>query len=330
MNHQPRIRFATIGTNFITDTFIEAAGACEALTYEVAYSRDGQKAQAYAREKGARRWCDSLEALAADPEVDAVYIASPNSLHHAQAAMMLASGKHVLCEKTITSNSRELSHLMDLAKANQVVLLEGMRSVHDPGFQALVDALPHLGTLRRVSFQYCQYSSRYDKFKEGIVENAFNPALSNGALMDIGVYCVHPLVALFGEPESILSDVLFLHNGVDGAGTILAHYPGMQAELTYAKIADGRIPSQIQGEAGTMTIENIAIPKRLTIHYRDGRKEEIILPKEKNNMVHEVRVWAALIAQGAVDHPYLKASQQALALMDAVRRQQHMVFPADA
>lgn len=72
------------------------------------------------------------------------------------------------------------------ALENQAVLLEAMRSVYSPGFQAVRENLHKLGKIRRVSFQYCQYSRRYDNFKKGIIENAFNPALSNGALMDIG------------------------------------------------------------------------------------------------------------------------------------------------
>ena len=129
--------------------------------------------------------------------------------------------------------------------------MEAIRSIFTPGYQALAKHLPKLGTIRRASFHFCQYSSRYDKFKSGIVENAFNPIFSNGALMDIGVYCVHPLVRLFGMPEKIKTDAVLLENGIDGSGTILGVYKDMQAELVYSKISSSRIPSQIQGENGT-------------------------------------------------------------------------------
>lgn len=91
--------------------------------------------------------------------------------------------------------------MIQAAKENQVVFMEAMKSVHTPGFKAMKEHLPKLGTVRRATIQYCQYSSRYDKFKNGIIENAFKPELSNGAIMDIGVYCVHFLAALFGMPE---------------------------------------------------------------------------------------------------------------------------------
>ena len=82
--------------------------------------------------------------------------------------------------------------------------MEAMKNVHSPGFHAMMDNLYKIGTVRRATIQYCQYSSRYDKFKKGIIENAFNPKLSNGALMDIGSYCIHFLASLFGKPEKIL------------------------------------------------------------------------------------------------------------------------------
>lgn len=108
-----------------------------------------------------------------------------------------------MIEKTITSNLRELNELCQLAKENNVVIMEAMRSVYSPGFLAIKDAMKKIEPVRRVEFQYCQYSFRYDKYKNGIIENAFNPSFSNGALMDIGVYCVHPLVKLFGLPDEI-------------------------------------------------------------------------------------------------------------------------------
>ena len=175
------------------------------------------------------------------------------------------------------------------------ILLEAMRSVYSPGFQAIRENLHKLGKIRRVSFQYCQYSRRYDNFKKGIIENAFNPALSNGALMDIGVYCVHPLVSLFGKPEKVISSSLKLSNGIDGAGTILTEYPDFQGELLYSKITDSRVPSQIQGEEGSMVI----------------------------------REFLRLIREKRYSHEYLENSRMEIELMDEVRRQQKIFFPAD-
>ena len=323
------VNFAVIGTNFITDRFLEAAGTVDGFRLKAVCSRTVERAEAYAAKQGAERIFTDPEALARCGEIDAVYVASPNSLHASQSIRMMEHGKHVLCEKTIASNSRELSQMIAAAERNQVILLEAMRSIHSPGFAAIRESLPRLGTLRRVMFTFCKYSSRYDRFKRGIVENAFNPSLSNGALTDIGVYCVHPLVALFGAPENLVSTGTILPGSIDGQGTILADYGTMQAQLLYSKISDSSLPSEIQGEDGTMLIHRIQDPQAVCIRYRDGSEENLPIPQVQNNMCYELRAFLSLMEKGQVRHPYLEYSRMALELMDKVRFQQGIRFPAD-
>lgn len=323
------VRFAVIGTNIITDTFLEAAKEVEGFVLRGVYSRTMERARAYAARHGAELTFDRLEELAACEEIDAVYIASPNSLHAAQTIRMLRAGKHVLCEKTIASNLREFEEMKRTAEEHQAVLLEAMRSVHASGFRAIRENLKKLGVIRRISFQFCKYSSRYDNYKKGVIENAFNPVLSNGALMDIGVYCVHPAVALFGMPKQIKSSALKLSNGVDGAGTILLEYGEMQGELVYSKISDSRVPSQIQGEDGTMVIGEIKNPQDVVIYYRTGEMEKLSIPQTDRDMCYEIRDFLELIAKKNVRHPWLSYSGMELELMDEVRRQQDIIFPSD-
>lgn len=323
------INFAIIGTNVITDMFLEAARTVEGFCLKGVYSRSKERAIEYARKQNAELVFDNLDDVASCGEIDAVYIASPNSLHASQSIQMMKAGKHVLCEKTIASNIKEFTKMKEASMENKVVLLEAMRSVYSPGFTAIKNNLHKLGTVRRATFQYCQYSRRYDNFKKGIIENAFNPALSNGALMDIGVYCVHPMLALFGKPHTVISSSVKLSNGIDGAGTILVEYEGMQGELLYSKITNSKLPSQIQGEQGTMVIEEIPNPQIVSIYYRDGKKESLDIPKVENNMSYEVEEFIKLIREKRYDHPYLKNSEMEIELMDEVRKQQNIVFPAD-
>lgn len=323
------IRFATIGTNFITEWFLEAAGRCDAVEYLGAYSRSAEKARRFADAHGAPLAFDDLEKLAAHPDIDAVYIASPNCFHHPQAARILRHGKHVLCEKPIAANCPELAELIGMAKERRVVLMEAMRSVHTHGFAVLQDNLHRLGTIRRATFQYCKYSSRYDNYKKGIIENAFDPRYANGALMDIGVYCVHPLVKLFGMPLSLHADALILPNGIDGAGTILAKYPEMQAELLYSKITESALPSQIQGENGSLLIEEIPNPHKLTLVHRDGTAEVLLDGPRERDLLSELNDWAACIQNGEIMHPDLACSEMELRILDEARKQQDIHFPSD-
>lgn len=323
------VKFAVIGTNKITDNFIEAAKLCKEFELAAVYSRTKESAIQYADKYGVKLVYDDLEELAASKEVDAVYVASPNSFHAYHSIKMLNGKKHVLCEKTIASNKKELEIMLKAAEDNGVILLEAMRSVFDPGFKAIEANISKLGVIRRVTFQYCQYSSRYDNFKKGIVENAFNPIFSNGALMDIGVYCIHPLVKLFGMPKKLLGDAVILKNGVDGAGTIIVKYDNMQGELLYSKITNSRLPSQIQGEKGCMIIKEIPDTREITIIYNDGKQENIPINKYDNNMYYEVEEFIRLIQTKSNAREHNQYSLMELSIMDEVRKQMGIKFPAD-
>ena len=223
----------------------------------------------------------------------------------------------------------ELELMIQAAKENQVVFMEAMKSVHTPGFRAMKEHLSKIGTVRRATIQYCQYSSRYDKFKNGIIENAFKPELSNGAIMDIGVYCVHFLASLFGMPEKILADAIFLNNGVDGAGSLIASYGDKQAEVIYSKITNSKLPTQIQGENGCMIISECPNPREIKILYNDGSEEIIECDSRSNPMNYEAQVFVELIETGQTDHPHLEASVMEMKIIDEARRQTGIVFPAD-
>lgn len=323
------IQFAVIGTNVITDNFLEAASRCEEIALGAVYSRSLDRAREFGAKYGVTKVYDQLEDLAADPDITFVYVASPNSFHCSQSILLMEHKKHVLCEKAIASNEKELRQMLQTAADNQVILLEAMRTAFDPGFLEVQSQLKNLGTIRRVSFQYSKYSSRYDKFRAGIIENAFDPKFSNGSLMDIGVYCVHALIHLFGRPESIQATCVKLHNGVDGTGTILAAYPDMIAELLYSKIANSYLPSEIQGEDATMIIDEINSPKQIVIHYLDGRKEQIDVEKDSNTMLYELQAFLDMIQGKGTAMEYNQYSIMELEMMDQARRQTGLVFLAD-
>lgn len=320
------MRIAIIGTGVITERFMEAARKVESIQLVGIFSRNQEKGATYARTHGLNHVFTRIEEVAASNEIDAVYIASPNSCHSLQAIELLNAGKHVLCEKPIASNHREAIRMYEVAKENNVVLLEAMRPVFDPGFAKMKELLPRLGTIRRVQFAMNQYSSRYDKFKQGIIENAFNPSLSNAALMDIGVYCVHPMVRLFGKPEKVVAESVFLNNGMEGIGTALLRYPTMLGEIQYSKITKGTLPSQIQGEEALMLIDAIQDTRRIELSYRDGSKEEFLIEKEENNMFYEVKEFVRLVQTNCVEHEYKGSSLAEIEVMDEIRRASGIEF----
>ncbi len=180
------LRFAVIGTNWISHSFCQAAHSTNKLKFEAVYSRSMTTAEDFASQYQAVDCYDDLNALAESPTIDAVYIASPNAMHAPQIRFFLEQGKHVICEKPIVSNIYELNELIALAIEKQVVLMEAMKTRYMPNLEVCRKALSGLGKLQRAFFSYCQHSSRYQRYLNGDNPNTFNPAFSNGSLMESG------------------------------------------------------------------------------------------------------------------------------------------------
>lgn len=324
------VRLASIGSSSVSEWFLDEVKRAEGIQLSAVYSRDLNRAEEFARKHGAEKWYDSLEILAVDDNIDAVYIASPNYAHRTQALLMMSAGKHVICEKALASNEKEAQSMFKTSSDNGVVLLEAMRTLHDPGFKAIQDNLASLGAIRQVDFRFCQYSSRYDAYKAGKHVNIFDPKCSAGALMDIGVYCVEPLVALFSMPEEIKSSCHMLEENVDGAGVVVAKYPSFLATLTYSKITNHKAASEIQGEEGTMVIERISDPRKITIYYRNGEVKELDIPKPVDtNICYEIESFVKAVENNEDLSKYRTISLETMRFMDIVRKQNNIVFPAD-
>jgi len=292
------IRIATIGTSTIVSTFVGAASAVPEVAIATAYSRDAERGERFARANGIPAVSTDLAALLASGEVDAVYVASPNGIHERQARQAIEAGVHVLLEKPVTPTAAEFAALVDLARERGVVVLEAMRSAYDPAYEAIADALSRLGRIRRASLGYCQRSARYDLVLAGETPNIFDPALSGGALSDLGVYCASAMVRLFGEPSRIAGALVPIATGADGAGAALAVYDGFVVDLSFSKISASARPCEIQGELGTLVFDHVGQPTLVELALFDGTTERFEFPKRPSNMVHEIRRFAELLRGG--------------------------------
>ena len=324
------MRFGVIGTNFVTDWFVAAGKCCDKFALDTVYSRDIKRAHEYAKNHGAAHATDSLHELAGRADVDAVYIASPTSLHYAHAAAMLKAKKHVLCEKPITSNLAELHSLLEIAKSHNVCIMEAMRPAYVPGHNELKNLIKEIGTVRQATLSFCQYSSRYDMFRAGQLPNAFNPDFSNGALMDLGVYTAHVMLRLFGEPKNIQSACVKLPGGIDGAGIIIASYDDMFVNLRYSKISGRENVSEIQGEDGSIYFDEFLKLSRLKVSLRKGiEPKNIVVPTHEHDMVYEIDAFIRMANDPEQMQKENYFSIETMRILDEARKQNSIIFPAD-
>lgn len=323
------IRFAIVGTNWITRQFVDAAHETGKMKLTAVYSRTLEQAQAFSNEYQVAHIFTSLERMAGSEDIDAVYIASPNALHCQQALLFMQHGKHVICEKPLASNLREAEAMIACARDNQVVLFEAFKTASLPNFRILQQALPGVGKLRKAQLTYCQYSSRYQRYLDGENPNTFNPAWSNGSIMDIGFYCLASAVALWGEPVSVAANASLLESGVDAHGTVVMNYGDFDVTLLHSKVSQSVNASEIQGEEGSLVIDHIAECQRITVMPRSGKPQDLTQPQHINTMFYEAETFAKLIDNKEVNHPGLAVSRTTAKLLTEIRRQTGVIFPAD-
>ncbi|AJD90026.1 oxidoreductase [Jeotgalibacillus malaysiensis] len=324
------MRFGVTGTNWITDTFIEAALAADEASVTAVCSRKEDTALAYAEKHQLAHTYTSLEDMCKSGEIDAVYLATPNAVHHEQVMTCLEQGIPVLCEKPLTATKALAEKMIEASNKHQVLLMEAMKSTVMPNFQCVKELLPEIGTIRQVRFQYGQYSSRYDKFKAGEILNAFKPDMANGSLMDLGVYTLYPIISLFGTPDAVQSDSTVLHTGVDGQGAVLLSYEGMNVTTGYSKIADSYLPSEIAGEKGAIHIDHISSPGKVTLLTRDGSTDHTV-EQSKPSMSYEIEEFIKAARAGKIESEINthEISLQTVTLMEEIRKQQGIVYPID-
>lgn len=259
------IRFGIVGTGRISEWVLKGAIQDQRFKATAVCSRSEDAAAAFIAKHPEVFSADteiftSIEDLAKSPNVDAIYVGTPNKTHRDYTVTCLKHGKHVLCEKPLGCDEQEVKDMIDASRQNGVALMEAMISTINPNFKAARAMLKEVGDVRQVFASYCQYSTKYDNLKQGIVANSFNPQMGGGALEDIGVYTTFPTVALFGEPKSITSKLSLIPEecgNVNLQGMTILEYDGMIASLAYSKAVDAHTVTEICGEKGNIILDNI-------------------------------------------------------------------------
>lgn len=268
------MKYGIIGTGWIAEAFIEGARlACDAEITAV-YSRTKERGGEFAEKNKIESVFTDLDAFASS-DIEAVYIASPNSLHYEQSKKMLLAGKHVICEKPITVEPEELEELQTLAAKSGLIYMEAIMYMHNPVREKFRDAVEKLGRVSSAHFDFSQLSSKYPAYLRGELPNIFNPAFATGGLMDLGIYCIYPAVDIFGLPDEISAKSVFLDSGADGAGSIIFTYADKVITFTYSKLAQDRAGSQILGDKGTLKIGSISKLTDMMLTGENGEKYSI-------------------------------------------------------
>ena len=324
-----KTRWGILGCGRIAGAFVEAIPHSPGAELVAVGSRTQAKADEFGIQHGVARRHGSYLALAADPNVDAIYIATPHPMHEADSILCLEHGKAILTEKPFTINAAQAQRVFSAARTANRFAMEA----HWSRFLTLMRELHKLlldGAICETRMLQADFG-----FRAGFVPSGrlFVPALGGGALLDVGCYCVSLAVMLFGSPNKITGVAAIGSTGVDEqAGMTLGYPDGKLALLSTAVRTSSQQEAVICGTAGRIHLHNPWWKlTAMTIH-RDGKDPETVaIPAEGNGFSYEINEAMACIATGKMESEIMPHTEtiEIMRIMDVLRGQWGVKYPGE-
>uniref|UniRef100_A0A7C1JGE5 Gfo/Idh/MocA family oxidoreductase n=1 Tax=Caldilinea aerophila TaxID=133453 RepID=A0A7C1JGE5_9CHLR len=324
-----RFRWGILGTGAIAAKF--AAGVAALADQEVIAvgSRTQASADRLADQFDIPRRHASYESLAADPYVDAIYVATPHSLHHANTLLALQHGKHVLCEKPFAINAAQAQEMVNAARSAGLFLMEAMWTRFLP-IMVETRRLIAEGAIGKMQMIQADFGFRAS-FNPA--SRLFDPALGGGALLDVGVYPISLTSMLLGQPSRIAAVATLGATGIDENTGILLGFPGGEVAVLYTSVRT-TTPQEavILGDLGSIRIHSPWwVGDTLTLQQALAGSEVIRCPYIANGYSHEAIEVANCVRAGKLESDImpLDESVRIMAIMDEIRRQIGMKYPME-
>jgi predicted dehydrogenase len=326
------IRWGILGTGRIAKAFAAALKDTPDAVLAAVASRSVDSATAFASEHGAHELTKShgsYQALAEDPDVDAIYIATPHPMHRENALMCLNGGKHVLVEKAFAVNRREAQDIVALAREKKLFVMEAMWTRFHPAVLEAkrIVASGEIGTVATVQGDLGFYS------EAGPEHRLFNPALGGGALLDLGIYPLSIAAYFLGPVKTVQAVGQLGPTGVDvQCSFVLQHENGGLAACTASLAASTPVEFTVCGSKGFVRLhKRFHNTEELTVELDDGNRRTQRVPYIGNGYAHEIIEVNRCLREGLLESPLMPADET-LALMgvlDEIRRQIGVVYDAD-
>ena len=324
----PPIRWGILGAGGIAGTFADAVNAHTRAQLAAVGSRNRDRSSRFATAHHVPTTHLGYRDLVDDPQVDAVYVATPHSEHREHALLAIAAGKHVLVEKSFTRNAGEAEEVFAAARAAGVFVMEAMWTRFLPHVAALhqVIAAGEIGDIVNVSADHGQ------RFRLDPRSRLFDPALAGGALLDLGVYPVSFAHDLLGVPDAVHAVGQLTETGVDGQVSMVLSY-GSQVQAILSTTLWSRTPTRahISGTEGHVQVEgSFYAPTSFTLTRNDGARWTFDRPAA-HGLQYEAAEVARCVAAGRTESERMtwEGTLDVMRTMDEVRRQIGLAYPGE-
>ena len=324
----PSIRWGILGAGYIAGSFADAVNSRTRSPLVAVGSRNRDRVERFATAHGIPTTHLGYRGLVEDPQVDAVYVATPHSEHRAHALLAIAAGKHVLVEKAFMRNTAEAEEVFAAARAAGVFVMEAMWTRFLPHVAALrqVIAAGEIGELVAIAADHGQW------FEPDPASRLFDPKLAGGALLDLGVYPVSFAHDLLGVPDAVTAVGVLTDTGVDGQVSIVLSYgERVQATLSTTLWAKTPTTASISGTEGHIDIAgDFYAPTSFTVTRRDGARWSFDRPEDKG-LQYEAAEVARRVTAGETQSPSMTWDNtlEVLRTLDTVRAQIGLAFPGE-
>lgn len=302
------LNVATIGSSWITESFIKAIQLSNTFHLKAVYSRSQANGKDLAEVFKADYYTDELNNILFDPEVQVVYIASPNALHFEQAIRAIKAGKHCIIEKPMFTSSDEWHQAHELADKMGVKIFEAAKHIHNRNYKRFRQLVknkfqeletPFLGA----NLNLGKYNADYLKFLAAqetgdTVPNVFNPEMATGNLMDLGVYPIYVAVDLFGIPQQVHYVPIKGHNGIDIYGNMTLEYEGFDIHIFTSMVTHSVLPSEFYFDDETVVVYEMSRISRVDLVQAGGEVATLISYTPENQLYDEVVAFKEMIQAG--------------------------------
>lgn len=322
-------KIGIIGAGWIAGKMAETLARMEGYQAYAIASRTLAKAQAFATEWNMPKAYGSYEALASDPEVDLVYIATPHSHHCQQALMCIEKGKPVLCEKAFCQNAAQTRQVLEKAREKNVFVAEAIWTRYMPLSLKLMELVRNgaIGTPYMLTANLGYQMQGKERLER--------PELAGGALLDVGIYPLNLAAMVFGgNIARTTSTCTKLPTGVDAQSSITQVFEGgAVATLNCSMLAHTNRMGMVAGDRGCITIDNINNPQKLTVesHEFEIVAEHTAPATQISGYEYEVEAARQAIEQGAIETPYMPHAEtlRMMEMMDALRAEWGIKYPGE-
>ena len=322
------IRWGVVGPGAIATSFADAMQLTDGGTIVAVASRSAERAAVFGDRYGVPARYGDYESLAADPEVDVVYVATPQSRHEPDTLSLLRAGKHVLCEKPFALNARQAATMIEEARSRGLFLMEAIWSRFLPAYRSLVEVIGEhrIGEPLLVE---ADFGFRRPHEPE---HRLFDLALGGGGLLDLGIYPLQLCSLVLGTPEHVVADGVVGETGVDEVVAAVLRHHGGRLGVVKASIRVGMsCTARISGTDGWIDLPAFMhCPSSLTVTTSAG-PERIDGSYEGNGLQFEIEEVHRCLAEGSMESRVMPLDEtRALAgTLDAIRAQVGVVYPGE-